>query len=379
MVFGRMTKQRLISGPVLFSAAHKRSPKQPAAPKGSWLQQHRTFLLIGVPILFLIMVAIIYLSSGRYVSTDDAYVFGARTEISANVVGRVIEIAVKDNQEVRKDDILYKLDDRDFVNARNDAHAKLANARLQITSLKATYKQRQADMRSSKAKLVYLEREFKRQTALAESGISSQTQLDQARQDYISARQNFDAIEHDAASVLASLNDDPEIDVNNHPVVLQAQAILDQAELNLSYTVIQAPLDGVLSKVENLQVGDYINAAKPVFGLVANKDIWVEANFKETELTYMRPGQKATIEVDTYPGTVFHGTVVSISPCTGSVLSLLPPENATGNWVKVVQRLPVRISIDDADPKQPLRMGLSVTVEVDTRHSRIGLGKDDAK
>jgi len=379
MVFGRMTKQRFISGPLLFSAAHKGTPKQPEPSKDNMLKQHRNFLLIGVPILFLIIVAIIYLTSGRYVSTDDAYVMGARTEISANVVGRVIEIAVQDNQEVRKNDILYKLDDRDFVNARNDARARLANARLQISSLKATYRQRQADMRSARAKLNYLEREFKRQTALAESGISSQTQLDQARQSFISARQNFDAIDQDAASVLASLNDDPDINVDDHPLVQQSQAMLDQAELNLSYTVIQAPIDGILSKVENLQVGDYINAAKPVFGLVSNKDIWIEGNFKETELTYMRPGQKATIKIDTYPGKVFHGTVVSISPCTGSVLSILPPENATGNWVKVVQRLPVRVSIDDADPEQPLRMGLSVTVEVDTRHSRIGRGKDDAK
>lgn len=377
MVFGRMTNQRLISGPILFSAAHKRTPKQTPPSNGNKLKEHRKFLIIGMPILFFIIVAIIYITSGRYVSTEDAYVMGARTEISANVVGRVIEIAVKDNQEVRKNDLLYKLDDRDFINAKKDAQAKLANARLQIISLKATYKQRQADMRSSQAKLNYLEREFKRQTALAGSGISSQTQLDEARQALVSARQNFDALDQNAASILASLNEDPEINVDEHPTVQQAQAMLDQAELNLSYTVIKAPVDGILSKVENLQIGDYIMAAKPVFGLVSNNDIWIESNFKETDLTYMRPGQKATIKVDTYPGKVFHGTVVSISPCTGSVLSILPPENATGNWVKVVQRLPVRVSIDDIDPDKPLRMGLSVTVEVDTHHSRIGLGKND--
>lgn len=371
MPLRRITKQRLINGPVLFSAAHKRTPKKTVPPKGDWLQEHRKFLIIGVPVIFLFILGIVYFTGGRYVSTDDAYIMGARTEISANVIGRVIEIAVQDNQEVRKNDILYKLDDRDFVNARNDALAKLANARLQISSLKATYKQRQADMRSAKAKLNYLQREYKRQTALAESGISSQTQLDEARQAFISASQNFDSIEQSAASVLASLNDNPEINVNDHPTVQQAQAMLDQAELNLSYTIIKAPIDGILSKVENLQIGDYINAAKPVFGIVSNKDIWIEANFKETELTYMRPGQKATIKIDTYPGKVFHGTVVSISPCTGSVLSILPPENATGNWVKVVQRLPIRVSIDDADPQQPLRMGLSVTVKIDTQHSRM--------
>jgi len=253
-----------------------------------------------------------------------------------------------------------------------ETKAKLENARLQITALKATYLQRQADVQAAKDTLAYQQHEFNRQKTLAAQGISSQAQLDQAQHALTNAAQQVNAIEHGRENIRASLGDDLNLDVNDHPSVQQAQAALDRAELNLSYTVIKAPAAGIATKVDQLQVGDYITAATPVFSLISDKDVWVEANFKETELTYMRPGQQATIQIDTYPGRVFHGKIVSISPGTGSSFSLLPPENATGNWVKVVQRLPVRISIDDADPSMPLHTGLSATVEVDTHRSRFG-------
>ena len=160
-----------------------------------------------------------------------------------------------------------------------------------------------------------------------------------------------------------------------HPTVQQAQAALDRATLNLSYTVIKAPVDGVVTKVEQVQVCSYINAATPIFALVSDKDLWVEANFKETDLTHMRVGQDVETEIDTYPGKKFHGKVVSLSPGTGSSFSLLPPENASGNWVKVVQRLPVRISIVNDDPQIHLQAGLSVTATVDTLHTRLERGE----
>ena len=337
-----------------------------------WLGRNRRHLLVGGPALFLLIAAIVWLTGGRYVSTDDAYIQAARTDISANIAGRVTEIAVKDNQQVHKDDLLFKLDDRDYVIAVEDAKAKLASARLQIAALKATYLQRQADVQAAKDTLTYQQHEFERQKKLAGQGISSQAQLDLARHALVNAEQQVNAAEQQRENIRASLGanlnniNGPDIDVNEHPSVQQAQAMLDRAKLNLSHTVINAPVDGIVTKVEQLQVGDYINAAMPVFSVVSDKDIWVEANFKETDLTNMRSEQEATIKVDTYPGRVFHGKVVSTSPGTGSSFSLLPPENATGNWVKVVQRLPVRISIDDTDPKIPLHTGLSATVEVDT-------------
>lgn len=336
------------------------------------LTKHRSFLLIGGLIIIILITAIIYLATGRYVTTDDAYIQAARTEISANVSGRIVEIYVQDNQPVRKDDLLFKIDDRDFVNAVNNAKAKLANTKLQVQSLKATYRQRQSERLSADAVLSYMQKEFKRQKTLAEQGISSVSQLDQAREGFISAQQNVNSATHDIQGILASLADNPDIAVDDHPLVQQAQAELDQALLNLSYTVVLAPSDGIVSKVSLLQVGDYLRAADAAFALISTTDIWVEANYKETELTHIRPGQNATFTVDTYPDRKYSGKVVSICPATGASFSLLPPENATGNWVKVVQRLPVRISIEHPDPKDRLRMGMSVEVDVDTRHTRLG-------
>jgi membrane fusion protein (multidrug efflux system) len=168
---------------------------------------------------------------------------------------------------------------------------------------------------------------------------------------------------------LAQLGGNPDIAIDDHPMVQRAKAALGIAEVDLADTVVKAPEDGIVTKVEQLQVGDYITAATPVFSMMSNQ-VWVEANFKETELTHMRPGQTATVEVDTYPGVDFRGKVGSLSPGTGLTFSLLPPENATGNWVKVVQRLPVRLALESTDPDHPLRAGMSVTVEVDTKYRR---------
>ena len=208
------------------------------------------------------------------------------------------------------------------------------------------------------------------------SGTASQSQFDQSNHAYKIAREQLAAQEQDVASALASLGGDPDIPVAQHPMVQHAQAALDRAELNLSYTVVRAPEPGIVTKVDQLQVGDWVqgvNTGAPptaVFSLVSTERVWVTANFKETELTHMRPGQTATVEIDTYPGVEFAARVQSLSPGTGLTFSLLPAENATGNWVKVVQRLPVRIAFDRLDPEHQLAAGLSVTVEVDTSYRR---------
>jgi membrane fusion protein (multidrug efflux system) len=336
--------------------------------KASWLERHRRLLLIGGPVLILLAAGGLYLNSIRYISTDNAYVGAARTEVSANIAGRVTEIDVKDNQAVHAGDALFRLDDRDFVIAVADARARLAATRLQIAALQATYRQHQADVEAARETLTYADQELQRQKRLAGQGIASQAQLEQAQHAWAQAQQKVRAVEQEQENTLAALDNHPEQEIEAHPAVRQAQAALDRATLNLSYTIITAPQQGIVAKVEQLQVGDYVNAATPVFALVSSDKAWVEANFKETELARMRPGQKSTIEVDAYPGKTFHGHVQSMSPGTGSSFSLLPPENATGNWVKVVQRLPVRISIDDPDPQMPLRAGLSASVEVDIRH-----------
>lgn len=336
----------------------------------SWFGRHRRIMLIGGPVLIVLATAVFYLMGGRYVETDDAYIQAARVNISTDVAGRIAEIDVHDNQFVHKGDILFRLDQHRFLIAVADAKAQLAQARLKVPALQATYRQRQADESAAQTALAYQTRELARQKSLQAQGISSRAQLDQARSNFQSAKAQLAAARQQVASALADLGGNPSAPADSQPVVRQAQTMLDKANLELSYTVVRAPSGGVVTKVEQIQVGDHVNAATPLFALMSRSDMWVEANFKETDLTYMRPGQHATFSIDAFPGRDFTGTVVSTSPGTGSSFSLLPPENSSGNWVKVVQRLPVRLSIDRQDNTVPLAAGMSVNAEVDTGHRR---------
>jgi len=309
----------------------------------------------------------VYIKGGRYQSTDDAYAQAATVSISADVGGRVSEIEVRDNELVRRGATLFKLDDAPFRIAVSDAAAHLADTRLQIESLKSTYRQRQVELRAARDTQAYAQQQYDRQTRLLASGVASRAQFDQAAHALDAARQEVANVQQQIGVALANLGGDPNIAPERHPLVAQAQAALDRAQLNLSYTVINAPTDGVVAKVEQLQVGDIIAASAPVFALVSTRDVWIEANFKEVQLARMRPGQSATIEIDRYPGRRFSAMVTSVSPSTGSQFSLLPPENATGNWVKVVQRVPVRLQLTQVDAGFLLQAGLSADVTVDTR------------
>ena len=342
----------------------------------SWRQRLRLPLMLVGPIVVLLAAGWWYLTTGRYVSTDDAYVDAARISISNDLSGRVAEIDVRDNELVTAGQVLFKLDQRPFVIAVEEAKAQLASIKLQIESMKATYQQKKADAAATEATLIYQQRELERQQRLLTSGTASQAQYDQTNHAYKIAREQLASKEQDVASTLASLGGNPDIPVAQHPMVQHAQAALDRAELNLSYTVVRAPEAGIVTKVDQLQVGNWVQgvntgaAPTALFSLVSTKRLWVTANFKETELTHMRPGQTATVEIDTYPDIVFAAKVQSLSPGTGLTFSLLPAENATGNWVKVVQRLPVRLSFSELDPNHPLAAGLSATVEVDTGFRR---------
>jgi len=324
-------------------------------------------LMIGGAVIILGAAVAYYLAHARYESTDDAYVNAARVSISGNVSGRVVALLVHDNQPVKRGVVLFRLDERPFQLAVAQAQAQLDKALLDIEALKATYRQKRSELRSAQDTLDYETRETARQKSLLGSGISSQAQYDRALHARDSASQAVSAAQQQLANALASLGGDPNIDARRHPAVEQAQAMLDRAKLDLSYATVSAPDDGIVTQVEKLNVGDYVNAASPLFALIATHDLWVEANFKEVQLSKMRTGQPVSVRIDTYGDKTFKGHVASFSPGTGAQFALLPAQNATGNWVKVVQRLPVRIAIDDADTAHPLYAGLSATVKVDTR------------
>ena len=342
---------------------------QPAEP--ATLREKLRLPLMALGVIVVIIGALYFwITGGRYMSTDDAYVQAARSTISSNVAGQVIEIKVRDNQRVHRGDVLFRLDDKPYVIAVQSAEAKLGTTRLQLSSGKSTYRQQQAALHTAQDTLSYQQKEYARQKSLLASGISSQAQFDQAQHTLDTAHQQLVSAQQQLASVLAMLDGKPDIDPAQHPSVQAAQAELDRAKLNLSYTTITAPDDGIVAKVEQLQVGDYINAANPVFALISTRDIWIEANFKEDQITHMRPGQTASVKIDTYPDHHFLARVISMAPGTGSQFSALPAENASGNWVKVVQRVTVRLELDKPDENLPMHTGLSALVEVDTGKSR---------
>jgi membrane fusion protein, multidrug efflux system len=344
----------------------------------SLLQRWRWPLMLLAPLAIAAGVYV-YLTGGRYQSTDDAYTQAPTVSISANVAGRVLEIFVHDNQLVKRGEPLYRLDDAPFRIVVNDAEARLASARLQITSLKATYRQRLVDLRAARDTLAFAQRQFDRNSRLLGSGIASRAQYDQASNALDLARQRVGNTEQQIAVALADIGGEPDMPPERHPLVQASQATLDRARLDLSYTLINAPADGVVTKVEQLQVGDYIAASAPVFALVSTQDVWVEANFKEVQLARMRPGQAATVDIDRLPGRRFSARVASVSPGTGSQFSMLPAENATGNWVKVVQRVSVRLQLTDRDPELPWQAGLSANVTVDTRSRDAAAPADPAR
>lgn len=354
--------------PLDLTAEQARAHPVDAPPKKPLKQHLRPVLMFGAPALFAAIGYGQYVANEPFVSTDNAYARVAKASINARISGQVVEIAVDDNQPVRKGQVLFRIDPKPLQIAVDRAEAQLANARLRIDGLKASYRQQQAELQSAKASTDYDQKEFARKKALIATEFVSKALYERAETDLKVSRQRIASIEQQIASTVVALNGNPDIALDDHPTVREARAQLDEAQLYLSYATVTAPDDGIVAKVDDLQVGNYVNNGAPAFALISDREIWIEANFRETQVTHMRPGQTATITLDTYPDRPFKAHVISMSPGAGADFALLPPENATGNWVKVVQRVPVRLELDEADPALPLFSGTSATVKVDTGH-----------
>lgn len=332
-------------------------------------------LLLAAPILVIVGALYFYLTGGRYESTDNASLQTGLVGIAADVSGKVTEVDVRENQFVHAGQVLFRIASDVPQTAVSQAEAQVAAARTQIGSKQADYQSSLADVKANTAKLIYARAEAARQRALLASGISSRAQYDQAVTAVRTNQNAVEAAQAKAESLKAELGGTVGGTPDTRPAVRAAQAALEQARIALGRTVVRAPEDGIVTRVNQLQVGSYVTAARPVFTLAGTR-FWIEANYKESQLRYMRVGQPAEISIDAFPDHKLRGHVASFSPGTGSSFSVLPPENATGNWVKVVQRLPVEIAIDNPPRDLPLHAGLSVSVSVDTGHQRHLLGPD---
>jgi membrane fusion protein (multidrug efflux system) len=334
--------------------------------RDTFLRRWRWPLILGGPALILLIVGYLVLTGGRYQSTDNAYVQIAKAPVAPSIGGRVVEIFVKENQVVHKGQVLFRLDARDYQANEAAAAAQVAQAQQQIQVQRAAYQQAQANVQAARDAASYADGELARQRKMAAAGVASRQQVDQAVNAANQARSQLAAAEQAAAQALANLGGDVKGPVDNYAAVMRAQADLQRAKLNVSYTDVVAPSDGIVTRVDQMPVGTYLNAAQTAFWLLSGQP-WIEANFKEDQLTRMKVGQPAAIRVDAYPDAHLTGHVASFSPGTGSAFSVLPAQNATGNWVKVVQRLPVRIDFDSPPPGMAARAGLSARVKVDVR------------
>lgn len=360
------TEQKLPPGTGRESPPLQEQPALDAPePRRRWL---RRLLLVLGPVLVFGVGGYMYVTAGRYVETENAYVKADVSSLSAQVSGPITQVLVKENEQVTRGQPLFRIDDAEFHIALTRAKARLLGVRAFLQSLKSSYRQKMEELKLAHTNADFAEREYQRQSKLARDNLASQSRIDEAQHNRDVARRQI-AITREALDQLqAQLGGSADGNIENHPLYQEAKAAYDTAVLNLEHTVVRAPYDGSAQKTP--EQGQYVRAGEPVMAVVADSGMWIEANFKETELAHVHPGQQVSIHVDTYPDRAWHGTVTSLSRASGAEFSVLPPQNATGNWVKVVQRIPIRIAIHAGPDAPSLRAGMSTTVEIDTGYQR---------
>jgi membrane fusion protein, multidrug efflux system len=353
---------------------HEAITAQPAAAQAQtvvpshpriWLR--RLLLTLG-PVAVLAGSPAVYLLGGRTVGTDNAYVHADVVQVTAQVSGPVAHVFVRDNQHVAAGDPMFEIDRVPFEIAEREAAAALDRARSQIAALQASYRQKLSEIELAESDRAFAEREWDRQRDLAARNVASRAKLDRVRHDYDVAGRKLDMLQEDLAQIVAGLGGDPKLPADRQPAVREVRGRLEAAELNLERTAIPAPMSGVVSEAP--RIGQYVATGLPILSLIGSDRLWIEANFKETALTNLKPGQAVQIAVDTYPGRHWIGQVESLAQATGAMMSVLPAQNSSGNWVKVVQRVPVRIAILVEPDAPTLRAGMSAEVSVETENQR---------
>ncbi|MBK1659097.1 HlyD family secretion protein [Paracraurococcus ruber] len=329
----------------------------------------RPLLLLGVPLLVLAAAAIAWQRGGRYVTTENAYVKADIVQVAPEVAGRVLEVAVRDHTRVQAGDLLLRIDPEPYRLVLARAEAELDAARTLVETARATYRETESELGELLSRAEFLQRQARRQQDLARGGVSAAAKLEEALSDAEVARERVKVVRQRLARLLTTLQGNPDLPVDEHPTVRQRISDRDQARLDLRRTEIAAPVGGTIVNMR-LQRGEQVKAATPVFALVSERRPWVEANLKETTLTHVTVGQQVQVMLDIYPDVTWVGEVESISPATGAEFAILPPQNASGNWVKVVQRLPVRIRLQPFPGEPPLRAGITATVAIDTGRQR---------
>jgi membrane fusion protein (multidrug efflux system) len=342
------------------AAADAKPAPRPSRRRLRWI------LLVAVPLIALGVGTYFYLSAGRYISTDNAYVGAQKVLITPDISGKVSRVMVAEGQRVNAGDPLIEIDPQPFQWAVTQAEARLSGVRTDYLNLKTNLASLARRIALAKETVDLKQRDVQRKNTLVANRTGSQVDLDNAMAAVVTAKTEVEQLQQQQEGLSNQLLGNPELPLEQYPPYMQAAASLDQAKRDLDHTVLRAPIGGIATQVASIQLGRYLSAGTPVFSLIDDAKPWVDANPKETDITYLKVGQPVSITVDTFPGRVFKGTVGAVSPGTGAQFAILPPQNASGNWVKVVQRVPVRIEFAPGEDMHNLRAGMSVTVSIDT-------------
>ncbi len=328
----------------------------------------RGALLVLGPVAVLAVGAYVYFTSGRFAETENAYIQADKVVISAEVAGTIKSVAVQENQPVQAGDVLFVIDDRAYRAALARADAQMRAVKSFLGGLVASYQGKVDQLALARTNLAYAKRELARQEGLQAKKLGTEANVDRAQHDYNVAKQQIPITEQAIRQLEAQLGGGPDVPLSEQPMFLAMQAMRDTAQVDVLHTVVRAPFAGIASKVP--VVGQHVAPGTPVMSVIKNRNMWIEANYKETDLTHVCPGQPVDITIDTYPDRHWRGSVASISGATGAEFSVIPAQNATGNWVKITQRIPVRISVPVGQGDPQLRAGMSATVSIDTGYHR---------